>query len=318
VNRIGTIAVVGLFYARRGRAAAEELLREGRTLIEPLQEAQFTGPIHVGLVEQALTAGRPAEAAAAAAEGVARIGRTGDRFYLTELLAMGARAEADRAELARATRDAGDEASAIEAADSYRDMLQDWVNTSGQDAFGGQLVADSAMSAAERARAAGTPDVEAWQQAVELADLAGSAWRSAYSRYRLGEAMLSARAPRREAAAVLAEALERAVGLSATPLGGWIEALARRSRLALASADPASDAEAAATPSTGGDAIGLTAREREVLALLVEGHTNRRIADELFIGESTAGVHVSNILGKLGVATRTEAATVAARLGLVD
>jgi DNA-binding NarL/FixJ family response regulator len=64
--------------------------------------------------------------------------------------------------------------------------------------------------------------------------------------------------------------------------------------------------------------LGLTAREREVLALLVEGHTNRRIAATLFISESTAGVHVSNILGKLGVATRTEAATVAARLGLVD
>ena len=66
------------------------------------------------------------------------------------------------------------------------------------------------------------------------------------------------------------------------------------------------------------DDHGLTAREREVLALLIEGHTNKRIAEELFISESTAGVHVSNILGKLGVATRTEAATVAARLGLVE
>jgi DNA-binding NarL/FixJ family response regulator len=55
-----------------------------------------------------------------------------------------------------------------------------------------------------------------------------------------------------------------------------------------------------------------------VLALLVQGHTNKRIAEELFISESTAGVHVSNILGKLGVGTRTEAATVATRLGLVD
>ena len=55
-----------------------------------------------------------------------------------------------------------------------------------------------------------------------------------------------------------------------------------------------------------------------MLALLVEGHTNRRIAETLFISESTAGVHVSNILGKLGVGSRTEAATVAARLGLVD
>ena len=49
---------------------------------------------------------------------------------------------------------------------------------------------------------------------------------------------------------------------------------------------------------------------------MAEGYTNRRIAETLFISESTAGVHVSNILGKLGVATRTEAATVAVRLGL--
>ena len=65
------------------------------------------------------------------------------------------------------------------------------------------------------------------------------------------------------------------------------------------------------------DDLALTTREREVLALVVEGYTNRRIAETLFISESTAGVHVSNILGKLGVATRTEAATVATRLGLL-
>ena len=60
----------------------------------------------------------------------------------------------------------------------------------------------------------------------------------------------------------------------------------------------------------------MTAREREVLGLVARGRTNRQIADELFITENTAGVHVSNILGKLGVATRTEAAAVAVRLGL--
>jgi DNA-binding NarL/FixJ family response regulator len=65
------------------------------------------------------------------------------------------------------------------------------------------------------------------------------------------------------------------------------------------------------------DNLTLTAREREVLALVADGYTNRRIADTLFISESTAGVHVSNILGKLGVATRTEAATMATRLGLL-
>jgi len=60
----------------------------------------------------------------------------------------------------------------------------------------------------------------------------------------------------------------------------------------------------------------LSAREREVLALVAEGYTNRRIAETLYISESTAGVHVSHILGKLGVETRTEAATIAVRLGL--
>src|SRR5258705_124093 len=64
------------------------------------------------------------------------------------------------------------------------------------------------------------------------------------------------------------------------------------------------------------DPFGLTSRERDVLALVAEGYTNRRIAETLFISESTAGVHVSHILGKLGVETRTEAATIAVRLGL--
>ena len=62
--------------------------------------------------------------------------------------------------------------------------------------------------------------------------------------------------------------------------------------------------------------FGLTARELDVIPLLVDGYSNRRIADALFISESTAGVHVSNILGKLGVTTRVEAAAIAVRAGL--
>ena len=64
--------------------------------------------------------------------------------------------------------------------------------------------------------------------------------------------------------------------------------------------------------------LGLTPREQEVLALVAYGRTNRQIADELFISENTAGVHVSNILGKLDVKGRGEAAALAYRLGLVD
>ena len=60
----------------------------------------------------------------------------------------------------------------------------------------------------------------------------------------------------------------------------------------------------------------LTSREREVLRLLAAGRSNREIAAVLFITPKTASVHVSNILGKLGAASRTEAAAIAHREGL--
>jgi two-component system, NarL family, response regulator LiaR len=68
-----------------------------------------------------------------------------------------------------------------------------------------------------------------------------------------------------------------------------------------------------------GPAIGddLTEREREVLALLVEGLANADIAERLFIGVSTVKTHVSNILSKLNVTTRTEAVSLALQKGLV-
>jgi DNA-binding NarL/FixJ family response regulator len=60
----------------------------------------------------------------------------------------------------------------------------------------------------------------------------------------------------------------------------------------------------------------LTDREREVLILVAEGLSNQQIADSLVISERTARTHVSNILSKLGVASRTQAALVAIREGL--
>ena len=60
----------------------------------------------------------------------------------------------------------------------------------------------------------------------------------------------------------------------------------------------------------------LTDREREVLVLVAEGLSNQQIADSLVISERTARTHVSNILGKLGVASRTQAALLAIREGI--
>ena len=67
----------------------------------------------------------------------------------------------------------------------------------------------------------------------------------------------------------------------------------------------------------GGDVLAsLTSREREVLRLLAAGRSNREIAAVLFITPKTASVHVYNILGKLGAASRTEAAAIAHREGM--
>ena len=59
---------------------------------------------------------------------------------------------------------------------------------------------------------------------------------------------------------------------------------------------------------------GLTPQERRILALLSEGRTNRQIADEMFLAEKTVKNYVSNLLAKMGMSRRTEAAVYAARL----
>jgi DNA-binding CsgD family transcriptional regulator/tetratricopeptide (TPR) repeat protein len=318
VNRLGLIGVAGAFHARRGHSdIADRLIREGRVRIEPLVEAQFSGPIHGALVEHLLTTGRPFEASEAATTGIERLDRVDDQYYLGDLLTLGARAEADVAELSRARRDevAADRAAAV--ASGYAERARGYAATRpGRDAFGGRFESDAAIAGAEASRASGTSDPTAWRAALEALGTTGHAWLIAYARYRLAESLISSRAPRREAEAAVFDALSSATALSAEPLIGWIEGLARRARISLSTAPDISEAAGPELDQQGG--AGLTAREREVLALLAEGYTNRRIAHELFISESTAGVHVSNILGKLGVATRTEAATVAARLGLVD
>ena len=76
--------------------------------------------------------------------------------------------------------------------------------------------------------------------------------------------------------------------------------------------DRASSGRSAAAP------FGLTAREEEILALLAAGLSNRKIGERLFITEKTVSHHVSNVLAKLGVSGRAEAAAQAVRLGVTS
>ncbi|WP_433253016.1 helix-turn-helix transcriptional regulator [Streptosporangium sp. CA-135522] len=154
-----------------------------------------------------------------------------------------------------------------------------------------------ARAEAEWHRVHGRADVEAWRAVVEAFD-AGFVYEVARSRWRLAEALLTS-GDRISALKEWERAVEDATSLGARPLGTALAELGRRARF---------------TPAQPGM---LTGREREVLALVAEGLPNREIGERLFIAQKTVSVHVSNILGKLGVSSRTQAAAVARREGLV-
>jgi DNA-binding NarL/FixJ family response regulator len=135
---------------------------------------------------------------------------------------------------------------------------------------------------------------------------AGLRLRDARTRWRLAEALAEA-GRRDEAADQWRQAAQTADKLKARPLRAALDDLARRARIG--------------TPEQRGDGAvlaSLTSREREVLRLIAAGRSNREIASVLFIAPKTASVHVSNILGKLGAASRTEAAAIAHREGLIS
>ena len=99
-----------------------------------------------------------------------------------------------------------------------------------------------------------------------------------------------------------------ATGLGAAALVAEVENLARWGRIELGPAAAVDESTSEAKSD-----LGLTRREQEVLSGLMAGQTNREIADSLFISVKTSSVHVSNILRKLGVKSREEAARVAHR-----
>ncbi|MEV7619064.1 AAA family ATPase [Microbacterium sp. NPDC089321] len=136
---------------------------------------------------------------------------------------------------------------------------------------------------------------DALRSALASADLPdGPAVFAAALRLELARALVAERGDRAEAAASLADAAAIADRIGHARLQGETAAFAEASRLGAAPAR--------------GDGTELTDRERQVLDLLAEGLSNRQIADRLFISIKTVSVHVSAVLRKLGVSSRTEAA----------
>jgi DNA-binding CsgD family transcriptional regulator/tetratricopeptide (TPR) repeat protein len=299
-------------------AAALAHVRAARRLSGDMFIAVQYAPV-LSAVEAEVAAwqGRLDEAAAAVAGGLAALlGPLAD-LRACMLLALGLRVEADRVALAVARHDPATVADArLVAAELLR-----WAG----GALGGSEVAWKrallATCEAEWARAQGQDNPEGWLTAVAAWEASGHPYPLAVARWRAAGALLARRGDRAQAADLLRRAHEVAVALGAGPLRGEVERLARLGRVDLRP-DTATAGQDETTSGEDGPApaaeLGLTARELEVLALVAEGRSNRQVGDALFISAKTASVHVSNILAKLGVASRVGAAAVAHRLDLLD
>jgi len=156
-----------------------------------------------------------------------------------------------------------------------------------------------ALLDAEIATIEGSADVEPWHAAHRAQVERQNVEQALYAHLRVVDALARA-GDTGLATRELADAHEQAGAMGFVALAGELEALARQHRLKLAGAPPSRRSLSV-----------LTSRESEVLALLAEGRTNRDIGEKLFITEKTASVHVSNILAKLGVSNRGEAAALA-------
>lgn len=212
--------------------------------------------------------------------------------------AIGLGAAGDLAGQARLLRDGALEAQARASAERLHARAHETARRGAAEAgTGPEGQAWLLRADAEHTRVTDPGDVETWRRA-HAAFGYGHAYEQA--RCQLGAAVaLLVGYERDQARECLADAHGTAATLGAAPLRAAAEALARRARLDVGAGPTA--------PSV------LTPREQEVLALLVEGRTNRQIGEKLFMAEKTASVHVSNILGKLGAKSRAEAVSLGHR-----
>jgi DNA-binding CsgD family transcriptional regulator len=222
---------------------------------------------------------------------------------------------------------------------------------------GSRRVAEASLATARafQRRLEGDDDPAVWHRVAREWQALEAPYDVALAHWREAEAILASgvgRTGRVDAREPLLRAAELGVSLRAKPLLRELRELAGRARIVLpanvdatiedglAAVEPdgatiATDGMGAdrtngrsdlvrtiaGDPPAGGrrpDTFGLSGREREVLALVAQGRTNREIGERLFISQKTVGVHVGNILAKLEVSGRVEAAAVAIRLGLTD
>jgi DNA-binding CsgD family transcriptional regulator len=289
--------------AREALSSAHDLLA-GRSF-----EHQNQLPVARLEIELLGAEGRTRAALAAAGTALAAFELSAAPRYGWPLLVAAARAAADLAWLPGAERtddDLRQAQSVLAAARAQEAKLA---------AEGPAQIAQKLTFHAEAGRAEagirppdGRGDLTAlWQQAAVAWSGLGEPYRHAVALFRLGEAALAERGDRDVAGQALRGAAETAERLGARPVTEQVSRLAQRARIPLPGAVP-----------QGRAGFGLTRRESEVLRLICAGMTNAAIASDLFISVKTVSVHVSNVLAKLGAASRGEAAAIANRLRLFE
>jgi DNA-binding CsgD family transcriptional regulator/tetratricopeptide (TPR) repeat protein len=282
-------------FLRRGELdAAARTLAPAMERAAAMDDAQFGANTRIRAAQLALAAGHVDDARAHVAAALEISDRCDDMIYAPKACSVGISAEASCPAPNLGTVEAlTTRLSGIEAMAS---------------SLGGHLLAEPAafvaMARAEARELGGGPQPGAWQAAAAAWDHCSDRYWAAVCRFRTADALLRAKGDRGVAARITAEALDVARSLGAAPLVADLEVLSRRGRLA-----------AESIPNNPLRRFGLTEREAEVLDFIAEGRTNRQIGGVLFISEKTVSVHVTNLLRKLGVDSRTEAAEVRRRLG---
>ena len=281
------------------RGAGEHLGRSRAAAGSRFVEAQYAIPLARAEMRVADAQGRLDEAREILVAALETVGcPPGHQRYTWALLADAATIEADARLSAIRPREAE-----IKARHEIAARIAATADTLAVDcALDG---AYKVLVTAELARAAREDDAALWNRVLTAWETTEQPYRTAWTRFRYAETLIAA-GDRDAATTLLAAAGETAVRLGARHLREHVDLLTRRARLA-----PTATGETKALAA-------LTPRETDVLRLVAAGRSNRQIAEELYISVKTASVHVSNILAKLEVTGRGEAAAVAHRLHLVD
>ncbi|MBE7189479.1 response regulator transcription factor, partial [Jatrophihabitans endophyticus] len=241
----------------------------------------------------------------AAGRAVDRVHPIDDAFgprLIVRACLIGMRVEAETVAAGHGLRRSG-----ADAATPRSDELLERVRRLAVETFAPETDAYALTVHGEYARARRSADPASWRRAAEAWAALERPRGHAYCLMRQGEAEL-VRRHTGAARSALQQAHGIAAQLGAQPILDAVE------RIALLGGIPLETAGARVTSAP----AALTTRELQVLAELAGGLSNREIAAKLYLSHRTVGVHVSNVLAKLGARTRTEAATFAARSKLID